>query len=96
MSNNAYDRCDKIVKMLSVLTDSHDVKWEKVGEMEYKVPVARNYVALEFQCLTKTKTPCIRFKLLSLQGKLLDEIIFTHDDKGYQEVKQLYDAVMRR
>lgn len=33
----------------TVITEGNMVSWERIGANEYKVPVARNYVALEYR-----------------------------------------------
>ena len=77
----------------TVITEGNMVSWERIGANEYKVPVARNYVALEYR---KSEgfddLPQMVFKLLSEQGSLLDECTFKHGVKGYREIKRLYDA----
>ena len=44
-----YEKCNNIVEMLTVITEGNMVSWERIGANEYKVPVARNYVALEYR-----------------------------------------------
>ena len=47
--NTMYEKCNNIVEMLTVITEGNMVSWERIGANEYKVPIARNYVALEYR-----------------------------------------------
>lgn len=86
-----FEKCEQIVKMLSVLTGSNDVRWERIGAAEYKVPIARNFVALEYRENVE-EMPCVKLKLYGEQEDLRDEMVFRHGEKGYREVKRLYDC----
>lgn len=86
-----FEKCEQVVKMLEVLTLHNDVRWERIGTTEYKVPIARNFVALEYW-KNDEATPCVKLKLYSEQGDLRDEMVFRHGVKGYREVKKLYDC----
>lgn len=85
-----FEKCEQVVKMLEVLTLYNDVRWERIGAAEYKVPIARNFVALEY-LKNDEATPCVKLKLYGEQGDLRDEMVFKHGVKGYREVKRLYD-----
>ena len=77
----------------TVITEGNMVSWERIGANEYKVPVARNYVALEYRKSEGFEDwPQMVFKLLSEQGSLLDECTFKYGVRGYREIKSLYDA----
>lgn len=88
---NAFEKCEEVVRMLEVLTAHHDVRWERIGAAEYKVPIARNFVALEYWKDDEV-TPCVKLKLYGEQGDLRDEMVFRHGEMGYREVKRLYDS----
>lgn len=85
-----FEKCEEVVKMLEVLTEYHDVRWERIGTTEYKVPIARNFVSLEYR--KDDEVPCVKLKLYGDQGDLRDELVFRHGVKGYLEVKRLYDS----
>ena len=86
-----FEKCKEVVKMLEVLTEHHDVRWERIGAAELKVPIARNYVALEYR-MDEELTPCVKLKLYGVHGDLRDEMVFRHGVTGYREVKRLYDS----
>ena len=88
---NKFEKCEEVVKMLEVLTVHHDVRWKRIGATEYKVPIARNFVALEYR-KDDDMTPCVKLKLYGEQGELRDEIAFRNGEKGYLEMKRLYDS----
>ena len=88
-----YERCNNVVEMLTVITEGNMVSWERIGANEYKVPVARNFVTLEYMKPEGSQdSPLMVLRLLSEQGSLLDEFTFKHVVKGYRELKRLYDA----
>lgn len=88
-----YERCNNVVEMLTVITEGNMVSWERIGANEYKVPVARNFVTLEYMKPEGSQdSPLMVLRLLSEQGSLLDEFSFKHGVKGYRELKRLYDA----
>lgn len=88
---NKFEKCKEVVKMLEVLSAHHDVRWERIGAAEYKVPIARNFVALEYWKDDEV-TPCVKLKLYGEQGDLRDEMAFRHGEMGYRELKRLYDS----
>lgn len=87
---NVFEKCEQVVKMLKVLTEYHDVRWERIGAAEYRFPIARNFVGLEYW--KDDEGTCVRLKLYREQGDKRDEMVFRHGEKGYREVKRLYDS----
>lgn len=87
---NTFEKCEEMIKMLEVLKEHHDVRWERIGAVEYKVPIARNFVALEYW--KGDEGTCVRLKLYGEQGDMRDEKVFRHGEKGYREVKRLYES----